>query len=559
MSESDPTRQTPPDEPTMQSTATASADAPGAAAPASERPARPSNKAKPVASITDDTLKKAIRDAAAGLTYDRRDPACPGLTLRVRGRKVSWTVRTRLDGEQKRYFIGDASIDPKTARRRATQVKQWCEDGNRPDKLIKEFLTGVSVFQQVHIEVYSGPASITWEAARTMYLAEVERTLRPDTLKDYRNILENTPELAVLEGVMVAGVTDVMAEQIYKKIHARVEPHSEHVCRVMSAMWTFLAIPGNRPVTGVKPYAIRAAKPPARTRAEDGDPHGKAAKAKKKDQPPPLPAIGRAVAIAKLGALGPRSSSIILTLAGSAQRCRPIAGLNANDLIDHGDEVEWKMPPFFRKTARKKRSRGTHDIPLLGWAAKAVRDLQRTTNGYWLIPVGATANGREPKNPHCDPGYVTKLMSYLPGVGFSPHQWRAAFATYGSMHLGWAKGDEKIILDHLEGYDSDDVTGQHYNTDPRMAKKRAMMTAWVAFLDKCAANAVAADPTLKDIEAVREAIYKKRYKEAGWKRAIERCTKRGLPLPWSGREEMALEEPTTVKSMEVWRKKRVPA
>lgn len=523
--------------------------------PAGKRHSRPSNRPQDVPSITADSLKKAIADAAAGMKYDRRDPACPGLTLRVRGRKVSWTVRTRLDGEQKRYYIGDATVDPKTARRRANQVKQWCEDGNRPDKLIKEFLTGVSVFKQIHIEAYSGPPSIKWEVARQMFLDEVKRTRRPDTYKDYKNILENTPELAVLEGAMVAGMTDVTAEQIYKKIHARVEPHSEHVARVMSAMWTFLSTPGNRAITGVKPFAIRAAKPPDRTRAEIGDPHGKPAEVNKKDVPPPLIEIGRAIAIAKLGALGPRPSAIILALAGSAQRRRPIAGLNANHLIDHGDEVEWQMPPFFRKTALKIKSRGNHCVPLVGWAAKAVRDLQLTTNGYWLIPVGNTANGREAKNPHCDANYITKLMSYLPGVSFSPHRWRAALATYGSMHLGWAKGDEKIILDHMEGYASDDVTGQHYNSDPRMLKKRQMMAAWIAFLDKCAADAIAADPTLNDIEAVREALYKKRYKEAGWKKAIER-SKRGIALPWSGREEMELEEPTTVKSMEVWHKKQ---
>jgi hypothetical protein len=39
-----------------------------------------------------------------------------------------------LDGAQKRYYIGDASVDPKTARRRANRVK---ENGDRSEKLIR--------------------------------------------------------------------------------------------------------------------------------------------------------------------------------------------------------------------------------------------------------------------------------------------------------------------------------------------------------------------------------------------------------------------------------------
>lgn len=44
-------------------------------------------------------------------------------------------------------------------------------------------------------------------ARADLYLAKVNRTLRPETHKDYKNILENTPELVVLKGVLVAAVT----------------------------------------------------------------------------------------------------------------------------------------------------------------------------------------------------------------------------------------------------------------------------------------------------------------------------------------------------------------
>jgi DNA topoisomerase-3 len=37
-------------------------------------------------------------------------------------------------------------------------------------------------------------------------------------------------------------------------------------------------------------------------------------------------------------------------------------------------------------------------------------------------------------------------------------------------------------LDHLEGTESDDVTGQFYSTNPAIARKRRMISAWCAWL-----------------------------------------------------------------------------
>ena len=84
-----------------------------------------------------------------------------------------------------------------------------------------------------------------------------------------------------------------------------------------------------------------------------------------------------------------------------------------------------------------------------------------------------------------------------------------------------------MILDHLEGYDPGDVTAQHYNTNPELAKKRAMMRAWVSWLEAQEAKAVAADPTLLDREAIGEQVYRIRYGDDAWKRACERKKK-----PW---------------------------
>ena len=170
-------------------------------------------------------------------------------------------------------------------------------------------------------------------------------------------------------------------------------------------------------------------------------------------------------------------SAALLLLAGTAQRRRPIAGANTADFQSFDDEWLWVMPPYFRKTARKKRSRGRHLVPLIGFAAQAADRLDKLAGEQpWLLPVARPRRiGQQPKLPHVNPRAVRDAIESMPGVEFSSHGLRAALATYGPEDLGWLAADAKLILDHLEGFDAGDVTAQHYNTHPELVKKRAMM------------------------------------------------------------------------------------
>ena len=71
------------------------------------------------------------------------------------------------------------------------------------------------------------------------------------------------------------------------------------------------------------------------------------------------------------------------------------------------------------------------------------------------------------------------------------------------------------------------MTAQHYNSNPELVKKRAMMRDWVSWLEKQETKAVAADPTLLDREAIGEQVYRISYGDDAWKRACERKKK-----PW---------------------------
>lgn len=98
-----------------------------------------------------------------------------------------------------------------------------------------------------------------------------------------------------------------------------------------------------------------------------------------------------------------------------------------------------------------------------------------------------------------------------------------------------------------------------YNTNPMIQKKRKLLREWVAFLDRCEAEAVAVDPDLKDPVKVGEMVFRHRNGEESYRRAVAAAPKNGGLLPWSKVERLVLTERAIVESLEVWRKKKLPA
>jgi hypothetical protein len=128
-------------------------------------------------------------------------------------------------------------------------------------------------------------------------------------------------------------------------------------------------------------------------------------------------------------------------------------------------------------------------------------------------------------------GVLNKNIDAMPGVddALSPHALRRAIASYGKQLLGYADGEVKLILDHHEGAGGD-VTRGHYDLDPRIERKIAMMVAWTQWCDEQAAAAIDADPLLRDLAALREAIYRKRYGEEAWQRKLAHARRNRRPL-----------------------------
>jgi hypothetical protein len=65
-----------------------------------------------------------------------------------------------------------------------------------------------------------------------------------------------------------------------------------------------------------------------------------------------------------------------------------------------------------------------------------------------------------------------------------------AFPTYGPRGMDFARGEAKIILDHFEGIDPDDVTGRFYSADPAINRKCEIIEKRIAWLEHwCAQSA----------------------------------------------------------------------
>jgi hypothetical protein len=179
----------------------------------------------------------------------------------------------------------------------------------------------------------------------------------------------------------------------------------------------------------------------------------------------------------------------------------------------------------------------------LSWCAVVADKLDRMIgdgDNPFLFPAARARKSDTGDHQHADIEMLNRALESMPGVDFSPHGARYAFSTYGERDLGFAKSEAKLVLDHLEGTDPKDVTGNFYSSDPAIKRKREMLTLWTAWLDQQAAIAISEDKMLLDRNHLMEAIYRKKYGDEKLAKRITFRESRGWPL-WGpdGVEEAA--------------------
>jgi hypothetical protein len=312
--------------------------------------------------ITSATVEAAKRDADAGLEWEHPDPECKGLSLRVRGRGVSWNFRgPRLAGKNRRWTLGDHRVSPKEARRRAWAVRGRIQQGLDPTSLVTALVTGVDEQQQLDLRVEKKP-SWEWSDAIGRFLADIVGTTRQATQDDYRGTLKNTPELQVFCGRQVCDIVrEEIAEAVEKVRKRGVKTHHKKVLITCRRFFNWLGADARRRETSVPPNFLLGATAGAAERDVPGR------RVVNKGIPAALP-IGRALAIARAGVLGTLPSLGIQMVLGTVSRRRGVVGMRSQDYEPYtpGTYI-WFQPPAFRKTADKIQSGAAHQVPLVGW------------------------------------------------------------------------------------------------------------------------------------------------------------------------------------------------
>jgi hypothetical protein len=263
--------------------------------------------------------------------------------------------------------VGSGAITLSTARKWAMQVRDMCREEKDPSRTVaymKAGLDGVKV-HEAHVARAKEPASITWDAAKELFLDEVLRTRRKDTQRDYRIKLGAAELTERFAGRLVSQITDVEAAAAYAKIFGRAEPMGDGCLRVMKRFWNWMGDASRVGVTGVTINLPR-------TLSEDGDPNRRFdPKRDLQKKSPPEIELGRALAIARSGALPDWAGYGLQLLLASAQRRRQVIGANRYRFKDYEEtpnEVAWFIPAFWRKT-RKEGTERAHLVPVMGWGA----------------------------------------------------------------------------------------------------------------------------------------------------------------------------------------------
>jgi Arm DNA-binding domain len=513
--------------------------------------------------ITAETVKAAVRDAKECRQYDLTDPQCPGLQLRVRGGAVTWAVRARLFGTQRRWIVGGPEIKPDIARGRAGEVKGWCQRDQDPKRLVTQFVTGISIAHQLRVSGERPPPSWCWQQAVDKFMEHIQDHRTAGTYDDYARTLGGkrrldpakrhamVPELKHFAGHPVSAISREEIAECIAEVCKRAHRQGAHLKSVLGSMWSFLgddavrretSVPANlllRLRTPEKPSIVAAHSPANIVSLFENDREDL-----RRDVPPPL-AMGRAVAIARSGGMKEPAALSVLLLAGSLQRRRAVIGSHRTDFHTMGEwseedaDIVWAIPPYMRKRSNTRRAHLKHEVVMVGWAARTVLRLDRLAAGGYYFPV-RSAGGRRTKNPHADPGFINHALQYMPEVDMSCHGWRRGFASHGQRELGFSVEDIKLVLDHSEGAASGDVTAGNYALDPMIAKKREMMAKWIAWLELQVEGAIAADPSLLDAEAVGKAIFRARYGDERWEKRVARTIKHGvgvLEYPFAGKKK----------------------
>src|SRR5690606_24285615 len=143
--------------------------------------------------ITLTTVNRALRAASEGKAFEIRDAQVSRLSIRVRARKATWTLRLRIGERQTTRVIADLNQirDPERIRSLAIRGKELGAKGEDPAPLFEAArLEGSGELRAAEAErAKRAGETWTWEELRDAYLDDIRKRRSPDTYRSYKSAL----------------------------------------------------------------------------------------------------------------------------------------------------------------------------------------------------------------------------------------------------------------------------------------------------------------------------------------------------------------------------------
>jgi integrase len=432
--------------------------------------------------ITKTTVNRALRAARDGRDFEIRDDRVARLSIRVRGRKATWTLRLRIGDVQTTRTIASLNQigDPDQVRALAIRGKEMGAKGEDPAPLFEAArLEGSGELNAAEAEAKKRSGrGWTWEQLRDAYLEDIRKRRSPDTYRSYKSAL-NLPDFRPLHGKLISLIEPDEIREVRDSITARGKERQTRSS--MQQLKQCLDWALEQRGSGLKSNPARDVKltPPGRTptkedalrEIENGDGGIRF-----------LSEEELGTILWELDTLPRREFALALTLQlFTAQRRSTIASALKKAFIEDGRwGLVWVIHPGLIKAKRP------HALPLPDMAARTVRSAMELSrrDSPWLFPQTRLRFAADDGSGHVSTRTLNAQLESLQAPGrrlhtehpFSTHVFRSTFSTYMSRRK-FPKETRALILHHSEGR-AETVEDLHYNADPMMADKAEILKAW---------------------------------------------------------------------------------
>ena len=436
--------------------------------------------------ITSNTVSRALRAAADGKEFEIRDAQVARLSIRVRGRKATWTLRLKIGGQQTIRVIADLNQirDPDRIRALAIRGKELGAQGEDPAQLFEAArLEGSGELRAAEAErAKRAGETWIWEELRDAYLDDIRKRRSPDTYRSYKSAL-NLPDLRPLHSKPITLIEPDDLRAVRDTITARGKARQARSTLQQIKQAFGWAVEQRSSGLKVSPARDIKPSPPGRTptkedalRELENGFNGRRYLTEEE--------LG--TILWELETLPRREFALALTLQlfTAQRRATVVSALKDAFKEDEHWGLVWTIHPGLMKSKRP------HILPLPETAARAVRlamELSRS-DSPWLFPQTRLRQAGDAGDAHIADRTLNAQLALLQAKGrklhskqpFSTHVFRASFSTHLS-RLGYPAEKRRLVLDHSEGRAST-VEELHYNADLRMQDKAEILQVWAKFI-----------------------------------------------------------------------------